>query len=457
MGYAEKVRAAPRRHRPAAEPESRTSGLAAQDRTKDRAIARGRLADSIDNSPRTIAQRSQARGVFGECAQLQGALELDVSEKSKSKDDEDADFKALEEEAAAESDAEGELIPRDGGVYDDLIEDESVDPTTEEGVALIKDALDGLFLEMDVYKVQVEALHEELLTLDEANAQWTLEDIDEFADLMDQAEQVSAALASPMGREEPVDESEIARSDAAPMSEEDSQLAELEAQLDAAGPESIADFLLSSYEANLDRILQIGEQLAVLEAERQDVRRQITGLQLKLGILAKEEASGVSYKTGKNAKKGAQWALMGTKYLAPVLAAPIEIAETALAIVSTARTIKHIVNLRKLRQLTQDPRLRDIIQYAIRQKTQKAAKKGLKSLGAGIVATAYGAGKSVYKRVRGTRGAQREANARELVAAAGRDPDAASVVRELVGADRMNEAVQTDDGWRIVFDKLASK
>jgi hypothetical protein len=288
----------------------------------------------------------------------------------------------------------------------------------------------------------------------------SIEELEDMDEVHAHALEISSLISRPLGDVEidEADEAALGDMEQAPLSDDDILLQELESELEGLDAVSISSEMIKMYEDSVDRTLEINDTLETLIKERTDICRQITQLQVKLGILQKVvKKNKVSYKTRKKAKSGASKMALAAKYLVPVTSVPLKIISTSLAVISLAKTIKHIVNLKRLLQATKNEEVRELIRYAMGQKKQKAVKKGAKSVGLGLIATAQGGARAIYKKARGTKGKVRDESAKWLHNAARHgDVEAAAVVAELVGSN-LNEAIADADGWEIVTDKLKSK
>lgn len=382
-------------------------------------------------------------------------------------DDEFNDFiKELEKELGDQPYEPFALERTDTNWADDVIEDDySFDPSTPEGIEIIRDTLEGLFIHLETNQILASSMQSELEQRANFIKQFAPKEIEDFVSILEKAEEVSNILSRPMGQQVEIDESELENTSQENEEDIDPELKDLELELqqnDISQIQQVSDFLEQTSEENIDRILQIEDDLEFLQGQNKNIYRQIRQLQEKLGILGPDDKKGkISFKSEQRLKKVANIGLTvgGTvagQLATPVVEVPIKIAKTSLAAISLAKTIKHIQNMKKTLENIDNSEVKRITIYAMSKKTNKAVKKGLDVAQVGTLATGYSIGKALYKKVKGTRGKNREENAKSLhqLAIKG-DMEAAALIRELVGSSNIVEALKAD-GWKIIINKLAS-
>lgn len=478
MKHVEVIRRDSPRHRPAAELELRASGQSTAVAMPDRHASQRELADAIHGSPRARDQGRMTRAMSGKSAQLQIVLEPrkavrptpmkeEVVDKGVEKPDvlipaqdlEDDDASALAELLALDGPSpEAEAAQKEEDELRKELEPYENEPLTlEQAAEQLTIDLDQLFFDLAFSESTSKGLEASVLAIEEANSNYSVEELESYEAKLAEIEEANAALAHPLNPQVPM-LGPKPKALAAGLADEDALLNALAAEEDneEVGP---ADFgSLQFLEENVAAMEDFARQLAALRQEQIVVRARIRELQAELRLLCGRDADVVDdFNKEKRAKKGGKLAMTAAKYLVPVTAAPIALAETVLAAIATAKTIRHILNLRKIRERTQNADVQALISYAIRQKSQKAGKMGLKTLGAGIGPTVYGAAKAGYKMLRHTKGVERERQAKALFAAAkAPDKDARDAVEELVGTDKVDQVLDAEEGWKIVFNKLAS-
>lgn len=372
-------------------------------------------------------------------------------------DGDDDDLKELEQQIEDEDDSPFALIRTDTNWANEIIEDDTIDASTPEGIEQIQDAIEGLLLDLELNQALAPAMQQELEERGKLIKQLAPEEIEDIVSTFEKAEQFEEIISRPIVPEDEIDQQELQDISETQSLEQELQL-ELQAE-DISKAEQLLNFLEQMSEDNIDRILQIEDDLVFLEEQNQIIYRQIRQLQEKLGIIREDETkSKISFKTKKRAKDIAKKGLLIAKYTAPVAEVPIRITQSTLAVISLAKTIKHILNMKGMLEQVENAEVKRILLYAISQKTQKAAKKGLTSVQLGLLPKSYTLGKAIYKKVTRTKGTVREENARSLHNLAIRgDREAAALIRELVGSGNIAAALNPEKGWDIVKSKLASK
>lgn len=342
---------------------------------------------------------------------------------------------------------------------DDVIKDDSIDASTPEGIEIIQDAIEGLLFNLELNQALAPAMQQELEERGKLIKQLAPKEIEDIVNTFEKAEQINEIISRPIGPQVEVDEQDLLD-----ISEEsiEPELEALQLELqesDIPIAAQFAQFLEQMSEENVDRILQIEEDFVYLEEQNKIIYQQIRQLQEKLGILREDETrSKISFQNEQRLKKVAKTGLVAAKFAAPVTEVPIKIAQTSIAVISLAKTIKHIRNMKNMLATVNNLQVKRIISYTINQKTKKAAKKGLTAAQLGIVPTSYSVGRAIYKTVKKTKGKERETNAKSLhdLAIKG-DLEAAALIKELVGSGNIVAALDQQAGWQIVKEKLASQ
>ena len=411
--------------------------------------SKARATAEIENSPRAQRDLEAHADMFPKGGP--------PSAPDKEESDEELDALMLELEAEVENEPLGFDVGNTDYI-DELLEDESIDASSQADAELLQEALEGLFLSLETNQALADGMQTELTVHQEIVKENSIEELEKIDDYISRINEVSNIISAEIGTPIELDESELA---SLSQEEEDPELAELMRELDESDMDfSASEQAIEMYEQSIDRIIEIDENIESINDQQQIIYTQITALQVKLGILHENETrTKVSYKRKKQMKTGAKRAMTAVKYLVPVTAVPIKIAKASLAVVSLAKTIKHILNLKKLLAATKSPEVKSVLIYAIRQKSKKAVKKGLTSVGAGALSSAHSGIRGIYKKIKGTKGVERESYAKLLHGLAIKgDQEAGDVIRELVGTENMAAALEnSSEGWGIVKSKLASK
>ncbi len=359
----------------------------------------------------------------------------------------------------AELEDEVDDAPYEYETGSDLLDDDTIDPKTEDG-------LEMLMIEIEGKQVELQALRADKLaqaTLVQLHAEalatfGTLEDVLAVERAYDQADEMTDLLSTPL------DDVEVDVEDGVDLSDDlagvDDELAELQAELDAMPEDArtAGERYVDTYEEANDTLLDAQERLDDLLASEAELCETINALQVKAGILLKSDGGKLSFATKAKAKQAAALGIT----TAGMVVEPLELSRNVLAAVSLAKTVKHVLNLKKLKKTVTSPEVKSVIDYAMKQKTQKAGKKAVETVGGGIATSSLSMGKAVYKKVKGTKGKARTEQAKKLHALArgdvsgGNQKEAADVVRELVGKSNLTEALSSEDGWKIIAEKLRS-
>ena len=395
-------------------------------------------------------------------------------------DEDDWTLEDLEEELAQEeNDGHFEQMAmtlEDVADIEDLMNElnEENEEESQERDRLIGEGLERAFFDLSIlrrFKTEQASLIETQASL--VKDMPTIDEIEEMERVYDQIEDMSVLLSTPLGIEEAdlsaeleeldededEDEDEVSRSD----SSSDAQLEELAAIVRDMPMPSLSEDQLGFYENICDQLVLAQENMDSLEQQEAEVVACIQRLQALLNI--REERSMLSFGRRKKAKAAGGLVLVAAKYLVPVIALPIELTKQVLSVVSFAKTMKHILRLKALKNATTSSELGEIIDYALAQKKKKAATKGVNAFGGSIVTTAYSAVRAGYKKAKGTKGKMREAEAKRLHhllldTSSGHDPlertEAIKFISELVGPSNLQD-VREEDGWQVIATKLRSR
>jgi hypothetical protein len=130
-------------------------------------------------------------------------------------------------------------------------------------------------------------------------------------------------------------------------------------------------------------------------------------------------------------------------------------------LVAFSKTYSHLARLKQISEWAAKDNaphdLQETLAYVILKKNAKLKKKGLGSIGLGVVGTIYSAGKALKKTIQKTRGKNRQEYAETLwyyTKAGNKYARAASA--ELIGEERLRLIENTTDGYRELFDKMKS-
>lgn len=413
---------------------------------------KSKTVDPIDVTPEEQSSTSSS-----------SSLEFSSSSVPVSDDHESDDLESDDLELAElENEIDDEPYAYDTG--SDLLEDDTIDPKTAEGLELLELEIEGKQLELQTLRADKQAqallvqLHAEALA-----TFGTLEQVLATERAYDQADEMSDLLATPV-----VDvDVDVDGDDGVDLSDGvdslDAEIASLQAELDAMPDEALTsgERYAAMYEEANDKLLDSQERLEDLLAAEAELCETVNALRVKAGILLKSDTGKLSYATKSKAKMAGATAVM----TAGMFVEPLEFSGNILAAVSLAKTVKHVLNLKKLKKNTKNPETVSVIDYALKQKTQKAGKKAVETVGGGAAVSAYGVGKAVYKKLKNTKGKARIEQAKKLHALArgdsssdiaGSQKEASAVLKELVGSSNLTEALTKADGWKIIAEKLRS-
>jgi hypothetical protein len=139
--------------------------------------------------------------------------------------------------------------------------------------------------------------------------------------------------------------------------------------------------------------------------------------------------------------------------------AVVNVAETARHLHNVSTTYAHISRLQEIRNECRDEAMREILEYAIRQKNRKLKSEGLAAMPvASVLNTLYAKGHALRKIYRGTKGVERMNYAEELWQRQqlGND-DARLACAELMGSEDYVKYKDTVDGRKKLAAKLKSR
>jgi hypothetical protein len=340
----------------------------------------------------------------------------------------DSELAELEKELDNEPE-ENSFKPTDISWTDDLLELEPSNPANLEDIQY---GIQELIKQLEVNKVMTDAEQAKLKSLSDNMNKLTSKAIKDLGLSLEKAQEINNALSN------------------------GSDLEGMEEMLD-----EVASNLEQMEDDTIDELIKTEENLDTLQENDIVIAEQIRKLHEHLGVLDEnEQKARVSFGTRSKAKKGATKAISAAPYLVPAAKKPAKIAGTALAAISLAKTIRHIKNMRKMLDKTENYEVSDLTEYSIKQKTKKALRKGLAVGQLGYVAKGQSILRGIQKRIKGTKGTERQNNARNLQTMA-RDGDleAANLVRELVGSKNMAETLDPTSpkaGLEIIMSKLSS-
>lgn len=373
--------------------------------------------------------------------------------------DDETDLSELEEEVDDQ--------PYQYETGSDLLDDETVDPSTAEGLELLEAEIEAKRFELTTLRADKQAqvtlvtLHAEALATFGSH-----KEVLATERAYDMADEMSDLLATPL-TETDVDSGDLAEFTSSVPDETssslDDEIAMLEAELSQMPEDAVSagERYVLMFEDATDTLLDAQESLEDLELAEQELVATLNELSVKAGIYTKSKKGVLSYANKAKAKTAASLGLLAAGAVFQL----VNLGQNIVAAVSLAKTVKHVLNLKKLKKDTNNPTTLAVIDYAIKQKTQKAGKKGIETLGGGAATFAYGVGKGAYKKLKGTKGKTRIEQAKRLHAMARGDEtsdiagslkEASTVVRELVGNSNLTEALSSDDGWKIIAEKLRS-
>lgn len=396
---------------------------------------------SSDSDTRSGSKRNSIPELDADLAQLDsGSSELINNDSPGSRPQRNTltDSELAELERELENEPEEASFWADTDWANDLLE---LDPSNPKNRQEIEEGIQDLIQQLEINQTIAMGAQAELNVLGDTMNMLASNAIEDIVSTVEEAGEIDNALSNYLLSGEEISDLDLER-------DLQERLNDLESGLDQIDDETI------------DRIIKAEENLDTLQGNNNYIVDQIRNLQEHLGVLREnEEKSKLSFGTRSKLKKAATTGMSVAPYLVPAAKQPVKIAGTALATISLAKTIRHIKNMRKMLDETSDPNVRDLIQYSIRQKIKKAARKGLTVAQVGSVGQAYSKGRALYKTIKGTRGEEREANARSLQRMAMQgNQEAADLVRELVGSTNMAEALDPTNtqGWEIIMSKLAS-
>lgn len=339
----------------------------------------------------------------------------------------DSELAELEKEL--DNEPEENSFEADISWTDELLE---LEPSNPEDLKDIQYGIQELINQLEINKVMTDAEQAKLKSLSDNMNKLTSKAIKNLGLSLEKAQEINDALSN------------------------GSDLEGMEEMLD-----EVASNLEQMEDDTIDELIKTEENLDTLQENDIVIAEQIRKLYEHSEVLDEnEQKSRVSFGTRSKAKKGATIAIAAAPYLVPAVKQPAKIAGTALAAISLAKTIRHIKNMRKMLDKTKNYEVRDLTEYSIRQKTKKALRKGLAVGQLGSVAKGQSILRGIQKRIKGTKGTERQNNARNLqMMARDGDLEAANLVRELVGSKNMAETLDPTSpkaGLEIIMSKLSS-